>query len=61
MGDKKMETLSIANSARSSDVKGRKRICPLHRGEDRNRNRSKGGRRELTAQETKERIAGQCP
>lgn len=56
-----METLSIANSARSSDVKGRKRICPLHRGEDRNRNRSKGGRRELTTQETKERIAGQCP
>lgn len=26
-----METLSIANSARSSDVKGRKGIFPLHR------------------------------
>lgn len=30
-GRKKMETLSIANSARSSDVKGRKGICTLHR------------------------------
>lgn len=61
MGDKKMETLSIANSTRSSDIKGRKEICPLHRGENRNRNHSEGGRRELTAQEAEERIAGPCP
>lgn len=56
-----METLSIANSTRSSDIKGRKEICPLHRGENRNRNHSEGGRRELTAQEAEERIAGPCP
>lgn len=56
-----METLSIANPTRSSDGKGRKEICPLHRGEDRNRNRSKGGRREMPTQETEEKLAGQCP
>lgn len=32
-----MQTPSVANSTKSSDVKGGKVICPCHRGEDRNR------------------------